>query len=223
MQAGAVFTYLAPFVAVTTLVVAALVYARLAKYAPGNELMQKIAGFIRTGAMAYLKTQYRILMVFVVLVALLLFFFVNRATSLAFVAGALLSMLAGYAGMKAATTGNVRTANAARKGLSDALAAAFDSGSIMGFAVAGFGLLGVSAFFLAFHDVESVRARSFRAFSASRYRSRALPASAWEQAASPSSPGWGEASSRKAPMSVPIWWERSRPEFPRTIPGIPPS
>jgi len=158
MQAGAVFTYLAPFVAVTTLVVAALVYARLAKYAPGNELMQKIAGFIRTGAMAYLKTQYRILMVFVVLVALLLFFFVNRATSLAFVAGALLSMLAGYAGMKAATTGNVRTANAARKGLSDALAAAFDSGSIMGFAVAGFGLLGVSVFFLAFHDVESVRA-----------------------------------------------------------------
>ncbi len=157
MQAGAVFTYLAPVVAVATLVVAALVYARLAKYAPGNELMQKIAGFIRTGAMAYLKTQYRILMIFVVLVALLLFFFVNRATSLAFVAGALLSMLAGYVGMKAATTGNVRTANAARESLSDALAAAFDSGSIMGFAVAGFGLLGVGAFFLAFHDVESVR------------------------------------------------------------------
>lgn len=157
MQAGAVFTYLAPVVAVATLLVAALVYARLAKYAPGNELMQKIAGFIRTGAMAYLKTQYRILMIFVVLVALLLFFFVNRATSLSFVAGALLSMLAGYIGMKAATTGNVRTANAARESLSDALAAAFDSGSIMGFAVAGFGLLGVGAFFLAFHDVESVR------------------------------------------------------------------
>jgi K(+)-stimulated pyrophosphate-energized sodium pump len=157
MQAGAVFTYLAPVVAVTTLLVAALVYSRLAKYAPGNELMQKIAGFIRTGAMAYLKTQYRILLVFVVLVAALLFFFVNRATSLAFVAGALLSMLAGYVGMKAATTGNVRTANAARESLSGALSAAFSSGSIMGFAVAGFGLLGVSAFFLAFHDVESVR------------------------------------------------------------------
>jgi K(+)-stimulated pyrophosphate-energized sodium pump len=157
MQAGAIFTYLAPFVAVATLVVAAVVYARLAKYAPGNELMQKIAGFIRTGAMTYLKTQYRILMVFVVLVALLLFFFVSRATSLAFVAGALLSMLAGFVGMKAATTGNVRTANAARESLSGALAAAFSSGSIMGFAVAGFGLLGVSVFFLAFHDVESVR------------------------------------------------------------------
>ena len=157
MQAGAILTYLAPFVAVATLVVAAVVYARLAKYAPGNELMQKIAGFIRTGAMAYLKTQYRILLVFVVLVTALLFFFVNRATSLAFVAGALLSMLAGFVGMKAATTGNVRTANAARESLSKALSAAFSSGSIMGFAVAGFGLLGVSAFFLAFHDVESVR------------------------------------------------------------------
>lgn len=157
MQAGAVFTYLAPVVAAATLVVAAVVYARLEKSPPGNELMQKIAGFIRIGAMAYLKTQYRILMAFVAVVAVLLFFFVNRAASLAFVAGALLSMLAGYAGMKAATTGNVRTANSARESLSGALAAAFDSGSIMGFAVAGFGLLGVSVFFLAFHDVESVR------------------------------------------------------------------
>jgi K(+)-stimulated pyrophosphate-energized sodium pump len=69
----------------------------------------------------------------------------------------MLSMLAGYAGMKAATTGNVRTANAARKSLSDALAAAFSSGSVMGFAVAGFGLLGVSLFFLFFHDVETIR------------------------------------------------------------------
>lgn len=157
MQAGILFTYLAPLVSVVTLLIAVMIYIRLEKYPPGNDLMRKIAGFIRVGAMTYLKTQYRILLVFVTVVSLLLFFFVNRATSLAFVAGALLSMLAGYAGMKAATSGNVRTANAARESLSEALAAAFSSGSVMGFAVAGFGLLGVSVFFLAFHDVETIR------------------------------------------------------------------
>ena len=157
MQAGMLFTYLAPMVSVVTVSVAFAVYSRLNRQSPGDQLMRKIAGFIQTGAMTYLKTQYRILLAFVAVVALLLFFFVNRATSLAFIAGALLSMLAGYAGMRAATSGNVRTANAARESLSDALAAAFSSGSVMGFAVAGLGLLGVSVFFLAFHDVETVR------------------------------------------------------------------
>ena len=157
MQAGAMFTLLAPAVAVLTLFAALLVYSGLKKCSPGNELMQRIAGFISTGAMAYLKTQYRILLVFVLVVSALLFLFVNRATSVAFIAGALLSMLAGYVGMKAATTGNVRTANAARESLSGALAAAFSSGSVMGFAVAGLGLLGVSAFYLCFHDIDSIR------------------------------------------------------------------
>jgi K(+)-stimulated pyrophosphate-energized sodium pump len=157
MQAGALFTYLAPGVAVLTLAVAAAVYARLGKASPGNDLMKKIAGMISIGAMTYLKTQYRILLVFVTVAALLIFLFLGRATGLAFAAGALSSMLAGYVGMKAATTGNVRTAEAARGSLAGALAAAFSSGSVMGFSVAGFGLLGVSAFFLAFHDVETVR------------------------------------------------------------------
>ncbi len=157
MQADALFTYLAPGVAVLTLAVAALVYAGLRRSSPGNDLMKRIAGLISVGAMTYLKTQYRILLVFVAVVALLIFLFLGRATGLAFVAGALSSMLAGYVGMKAATTGNVRTTEAARESLAGALAAAFSSGSVMGFSVAGFGLLGVSVFFLAFHDVETVR------------------------------------------------------------------
>jgi len=150
-------TYLAPLVAVGTGITAWLIYKSVQRKPEGTDRMKQLASMIQSGAMTYLKTQYRILSIFVVLVALLLFFGVNRATALAFIAGALFSMIAGLAGMRAATMGNVRTTNAARTGLSEALAAAFGSGSVMGFAVASLGLLGVSGFYLVFHEAETVR------------------------------------------------------------------
>ncbi len=146
-----------PVVAILAGVAAWLIFLTVKKKPQGTDKMKKLASMIHSGAMTYLKTQYRILFIFVLLVAVLLFFGVNRATSIAFVAGALFSMVAGAAGMSAATMGNVRTTHAARKSISDALSIAFGSGSVMGFAVAGLGLLGVSAFYLMFHEVETVK------------------------------------------------------------------
>ncbi len=151
------FSYFPVIVAVLSGIVAWLIFVDVKKKPEGTDTMKKLALMIRSGAMTYLKTQYRILGIFVVVVAILLFFGVNRATSLAFIAGAVFSMIAGIAGMKAATMGNVRTTNAARNSISEALAVAFGSGSVMGFAVAGLGLLGVSIFYLIFHEVETVR------------------------------------------------------------------
>ncbi|MBN1434869.1 sodium-translocating pyrophosphatase [Candidatus Fermentibacterales bacterium] len=148
-----VFRFLAPLVAVATAIFAAVYYAGLRRMDPGTDGMRRIAGLIRSGAMAYLKTQYRILLAFVAVVALALFLSGSRDTSLAFVTGAAFSMIAGIVGMAAATLGNVRTANAARESLPAALGVAFQAGSIMGLAVAGLGLLGVSLFYLAYGSV----------------------------------------------------------------------
>jgi len=151
------FDYFPPLVAVLAGVVAFFIYLSVKKKPQGTDQMKKLASMIRSGAMTYLKTQYKILFFFVIVVAVLLFLFVNKATSIAFVAGAIFSMVAGVAGMSAATMGNVRTTQAARSSISEALSVAFGSGSVMGFAVAGLGLLGVSSFYLVFHEVETVR------------------------------------------------------------------
>jgi K(+)-stimulated pyrophosphate-energized sodium pump len=151
------FRYFSPAVAILTGVAAWLIYLTVRKKPQGTDEMKRLASMIHSGAMTYLKTQYRILSVFILIVAILLFIGVNRATSISFVAGAVFSMLAGIAGMSAATMGNVRTTNAARNSISDALSVAFGSGSVMGFAVAGLGLLGVSVLFLVFHEIEIVK------------------------------------------------------------------
>lgn len=157
MNLKLLFNYFPPIVAVFTGIVAWLVFVSVKKKPQGTDKMKKLASMIHSGAMTYLKTQYRILLVFILVVAVLLFFGVNRATSIAFITGALFSMIAGVAGMGAATVGNVRTTHAARSDISSALSVAFSSGSVMGFAVAALGLLGVSLFYLMFHEVETVR------------------------------------------------------------------
>ena len=117
----------------------------------GNERMKKISGYIRQGAMAFLGREYRVLVFFVIIVAALLFLGnLHKNTelvALSFVVGATCSALAGYFGMRVATAANVRTANAARKSLSDALIIAFSGGSVMGMSVVGLGLLGLSILF----------------------------------------------------------------------------
>ncbi len=145
---------------VIAVIAAAVVFLRyhfLKKAPVGTEKMRILADKIHAGAMTYLKTQYRILLVFVLLVALALFFGVDHGTALAFVFGAGFSMLAGFFGMNAATVGNVRTTEAARKGLPEALAVAFDGGSVMGLAVAALGLLGVSIFYLFYESVPELK------------------------------------------------------------------
>ena len=107
--------------------------------------MKEIAGYIREGAMAFLTREYKIMAIVIVVLALLIGFGLQSVTTaILYVVGALLSVLAGFFGMKVATLGNVRTANAAQEsGMNKALKIAFRSGAVMGLAVSGLGLLGL--------------------------------------------------------------------------------
>jgi len=117
----------------------------------GNQLMQEIAESIHLGAMVFLRREYSILAIFIVVVTLLLFWAINPQTAAAFIVGAICSMLAGYFGMNAATRANVRTAQAANAfGQERALTIAFSGGAVMGLSVASLGLIGVGAFFVLF-------------------------------------------------------------------------
>ena len=112
--------------------------------------MKRIAGNITDGAMAFLRAEYRILLMVVIAVAVLLaaFYSDTRLIALSFVVGAICSALAGFIGMKVATKANVRTANAAQKGLAQALSVAFSGGAVMGLGVVGLGALGLGSLFL---------------------------------------------------------------------------
>ena len=120
---------------------------------PGNKQMVEIAGHIREGAMAFLKQEYRWLGLFVAAVAILLalgYGGSERLIAVSFIVGAGCSATAGFIGMRVATSANVRTTNAARKGLNEALVIAFSGGAVMGLAVAGLGVLGLSVLFLVY-------------------------------------------------------------------------
>jgi K(+)-stimulated pyrophosphate-energized sodium pump len=117
--------------------------------------MQEIATAIHEGAMVFLKREYQILVVFVLVVFALLAGFINGPTAMAFLAGAACSMLAGYFGMEAATRANVRTAQAASQhGEARALMLAFSGGAVMGLSVASLGLVGIGYFFMRYAAVD---------------------------------------------------------------------
>ncbi len=145
--------YFLPVAAVVALIFAYVRSAWINKQDAGDDTMQEIAGYIRDGAMAFLGREYRVLAVFVVVAAALLAWANSGdvATSpligVSLIAGALCSGLAGFIGMRVATSANVRTAAAARTSLNDALNVAFSGGAVMGFSVVGLGLLGMSLLF----------------------------------------------------------------------------
>lgn len=142
---------LAPLAGIIGLLVAGILYQIILKSSPGTDKMRAIADEIHTGAMAFLKAEYSILSLFVILVAVLLGYNFNFSTSLAFISGAIASGLAGWLGMKAATKANVRTANAAKEqGQAASLLMAFQGGSVMGLSVASLGLLGLGVLFYFF-------------------------------------------------------------------------
>ncbi len=132
---------------------------------PGTEKMQDIASKIHEGAIAFLKKQYSILAVFVVVVFSLVYYFINQGTAVSFVSGAFLSALAGFIGMQISTRANVRTTNAARKDLNSALKIAFSSGTVMALCVVGFGLFGVSILLWIFQNPNIVIGFGFGASS----------------------------------------------------------
>src|SRR6266851_2966681 len=129
------------------------VYRYVVAQPAGSGLMTEIADAIEDGAMTFLRKEYSILVWFIVVVAVLLSLGIGSRTALAFVSGAICSMLAGFVGMKAATKANVRTAQAARAfGRDKALAVAFFGGSVMGLTIAALGILGLGLFFLRWPD-----------------------------------------------------------------------
>ncbi len=116
----------------------------------GGERMQEIAAYIHEGAMAFLMREYRIIIIFAAVMFALLIFTINLTTALAFLLGALFSVLAGFCGMKVATMANSRTASGAQNGgMQFALKVAFRGGAVMGMCVVGFGVLGISILMLA--------------------------------------------------------------------------
>lgn len=149
-------TQLSPVVGAVGLLVAFGIYFSLKRQSAGSELMQDIADQIHVGAMAFLKREYVVLAFFVTVVALLLGFFLQPATAVAFISGALCSILAGFFGMQAATKANVRTAQAAKEhGQGKALLTAFNGGAVMGVSVASLGLIGVGTFFMLYGSPET--------------------------------------------------------------------
>ena len=131
----------------------------------GSEKMERIAKNIADGAMAFLRAEYKILSVFVLITAVLLGFKGESEGSsylvaVSFVVGALCSGLAGYIGMKVATKANVRTTNAAQESLGKALEIAFSGGAVMGLGVVGLGVLGLGSLFIIyngmFQDIDTV-------------------------------------------------------------------
>ena len=148
----------APVLGVAGLLIAYGAYRSIVKVAVKDAEMQSVSDSIYEGAMAFLKREYIVLSIFVVVVALLLAWQLGVATALAFFAGAICSVIAGFLGMKAATRANVRTAQAAAEGgQSEALLVAFNGGSVMGLSVASLGLLGVGILFLVYGDPENAK------------------------------------------------------------------
>jgi K(+)-stimulated pyrophosphate-energized sodium pump len=135
---------LAAIIGVAGLVFALGLFMWIRSRSAGSDLMKEISEQIHKGAMVFLRREYSILIVFVIVVAVLLFWKIGQYSALAFLGGAACSMLAGFIGMKAATRANVRTCNAAKEsGQPQALSIAFSGGAVMGMSVASLGLIGV--------------------------------------------------------------------------------
>ena len=150
-------TEVSPFIvlaiSVIALIYSVIQYYSVKKKSEGTDTMKAIGEKIRGGAMAYLKRQYKTVgiffaIMFAILIVCAVFGFVSYFVPFAFITGGFFSGLSGYIGMKIATYANTRTANGAREGLNRGLKIAFSSGTVMGFAVVGLGLLDISAWYL---------------------------------------------------------------------------
>ncbi len=158
--------WLAPVLAVIALIFAGIKTAKVSKADPGTERMKEIAGSIAEGARAFLFAEYKILVIFVIVLFLLIGIFTNWMTAVCFLVGAVFSVAAGYVGMNVATKANVRTANAARtSGMNRALSIAFSGGSVMGMCVVGLGLMGCGLIYIFTDNVEILTGFSLGASS----------------------------------------------------------
>ena len=157
--------WLVPFASLVALFFAWYFFRGMMRRSEGTERMQQIAAHVRSGAMAYLRQQYKVVIIVFLFLALFFAFLAyglgvqNKWVPFAFLTGGLFSGLAGYIGMRTATFASARTAQAASESLDSGLRVAFRSGAVMGLVVVGLGLLDISIWYLILdHFVESTTA-----------------------------------------------------------------
>ena len=140
------FLWLILALAFSGIITAGFLKNSVSKKPAGNQKMQELAQAIREGAMAFLFREYKVIAIFVLILGLILLFALDNGiySALAFLIGALCSVTAGFIGMRVATEANVRTAEAAKTSLGNALKVAFNSGAVMGLSVVGLGLVGLT-------------------------------------------------------------------------------
>ena len=153
-------TLIAPLGGIVALIFAIVLYYSVKTQSAGNEKMKELSSAIRNGAMAFLKSEYKVLVIFVIVVALLLFiaskipeFNMHWGLSVAFVVGAIFSAISGNIGMRTATMANARTAEGSKKDVSKGLSIAFSSGAVMGMCVVGLGVLGIAGLYYLFNNL----------------------------------------------------------------------
>ena len=139
-------------VSIIGLLIALFLTFKVKSMPAGNARMQEISTYIREGAFTYLRKQYMVLLVFVLIVAIVLIALISHLTAIAFIFGAFCSALAGFVGMNAATHANVRTTEAAKKSLSAALKIAFSSGAVLSMFAVSIGLLGITILYILIGD-----------------------------------------------------------------------
>ncbi|MDO8340143.1 MAG: sodium-translocating pyrophosphatase [Candidatus Burarchaeum sp.] len=140
--------YFAPAVSILALLYGFYLSKKVLARDTGTPAMQKIAGAIQRGSVAYINRQFKTILPFTIIIALLLWYALGIGTALTFLLGAFLSGLAGYYGMYMAVRGNVRAASAARRSLREALDTAFSAGTVNGMLIVGLCLLGVSLIYV---------------------------------------------------------------------------
>ncbi|MGI6112974.1 MAG: sodium-translocating pyrophosphatase [Mahellales bacterium] len=150
------YIWLVPVIGIVALIFILFLINAIKKADSGTDRMREIASYIHQGAMAFLKREYRTLIIFIIALFVVLTFIIDIKTSVCFLIGAVGSILAGYIGMNIATKANVKTAAAAREGQNKAFNIAFTGGSVMGMSVVGIGLLGLGVLWIIFKDANII-------------------------------------------------------------------
>jgi len=173
-----IYIYLALIAGILSILMAIVFAKKVMKADPGNERMQEVSGYIESGAGTFIKTQYKILGIFVIVLAIALLFlpsplaggsrmivFMNWEQSLCYIIGAIASMLSGWLGMKVGVKANTRAAQGCTIGTKEGFNVAFFGGAVMGLAVVGSALIGVSIIYMVFQNPLVILGFSFGASS----------------------------------------------------------
>ena len=165
-------TLIIPICGIIALIFALYLFSAVKKQNPGNSKMQELSNSIRKGAMAFLISEYKVLIIFVIIISSILFAAsfipgtnMKLGLSIAFIIGAILSAVSGNIGMRTATMSNARTAEGVKNSISKGLSIAFSSGAVMGMCVVGLGVLGIFCLYLIFNDTSILFGFGFGASS----------------------------------------------------------